>query len=241
MKQSIYYKRFLVFYLSLLSSSSMAMGIRTFVALPLEQGGVVYRVVDEENLNNNHNILTGEFAYGIAGNQTLLLGYPYRLSPSGANRSGDVSVLYRYTVWQEDFADGTYRFAPLVGGLIPTNGASDGGVQGGAVATFYQGRHELDVDGLWGQGFGQSPNVARYDIAYQYRLMPAQYPESGLTSQWNIDVEYNGRYKQGTHLIHQTTLGLQWVHPSWVLEGGVIQDINHPHDTQFIVSMRFHV
>jgi len=234
---------FLVLLLSMFARSISAMGIRSFVVLPLEQGGMVFRLQDLHTLNNNNNVAIGNFAYGITGKQTLLLGLPYRLSPNDANRSGDLSALYRYTAWQQDFADGTYRLGLLGGGLIPTNNDSDGGAQGGAVATFYQGRHELDVDGLWGQGFGQSPNQAQYDLAYQYRLIPAEYPESGLAAEWDLDVEYNGRWRrqQSQQLIHQATMGLQWIHPTWVLEAGVIQDINGPHDTQFIMSARIHV
>ena len=223
------------------SGNSFSMGIRSFVALPLEQGGMVFRLQNFGTFDGDKNTAIGNFAYGITGKQTLFFGMPYRLSPSGKNRSGDLSVLYRYTAWQKDFKDGTYRLGLLGGGLIPTTDASNGGAQGGAVATFYKGRHELDIDGLWGQGFGKSPNRAQYDVAYQYRLTPAEYPESGLSSEWDIDVEYNGRWQQNQTLIHQATLGLQWIHSTWVLEGGVIQDINGPHDTQFIISARIHV
>ena len=183
------------------------MGLRSFVALPLEQGGMIFRLQDLDTLNTNKNIAIADFAYGITGKQTLLFGIPYRLSPSGANRSGDLSLLYRYTAWQKDFAEGTYRLGLLGGGLIPTNNTSNGGAQGGAVATFYKGRHELDLDALWGQGFGTSPNQAQYDASYQYRLTPAEYPESGLSPEWDAVVEYNGRWKQTNHLIHQATLG----------------------------------
>jgi hypothetical protein len=162
-------------------------------------------------------------------------------SPSGSNRSGDISVLYRYTAWQKDFSEGTYRLGLLGGGLIPTNNASNGGAQGGAVATFYKGRHELDLDALWRQGFGKSPNRAQYDASYQFRLSPAEYPETGLTSQWNAVVEYNGRWQQTQQLIHQATLGLQWVHPSWVLEGGIVHDLNANHDNQLLLSVRYHL
>jgi len=216
------------------------MGLRSFVALPIEQGGMVLRLQDLDTLNGNKNQAIANFAYGITGNQTLLFDVPYRLSPSGKHRSGDLSVLYRYTAWQQDFQDGTNRLGLLGGGLIPTNSASNGGAQAGAVATFYRGRHEVDVDGLWGEGFRKSPNKARYDISYQFRLTPAEYPESGLHSQWNAVMEYNGRWQQGNHLIHQATVGLQWIHATWVLEGGVIQDMNSPHDTQLIASVRYH-
>lgn len=224
-----------------LSNSAFPMGLRSFVALPLEQGGMVFRLQDLATLNKNSNIAIANFAYGITGKQTLFFSFPYRISPGGKNRSGDVSVLYRYTAWQQDFKDGTYRLGLLGGGLIPTNKISNGGAQGGAVATFYKGRHELDLDALWGQGFGRSPNRAQYDVSYQFRISPAEYPESGLSSQWNVVVEYNGRWLQKKHLIHQATAGLQWIHATWVLEGGVIQDINGRHATQLIVSARIHV
>ncbi len=35
------------------STSIMAMGLRSFVALPLEQGGMVFRLQDLETLNSN--------------------------------------------------------------------------------------------------------------------------------------------------------------------------------------------
>lgn len=223
------------------STNALAMGLRSFVALPLEQGGMVFRLQDLETLNSSRNVAIANFAYGLTGKQTLLLGLPTRISPSGTHRTGDLSVLYRHTVWQQDHAEGTNRIGLLAGGLLPTNSASDGGVQAGAVETSYFGRHEIDVDALWSQGFGQSPNRALYDVSYQYRLVPAEYPETRLVSQWNGVIEYNGRWLQQNHLIHQSTIGLQWVHPSWVLEGGVIQDINSPHDTQLIISTRIHI
>jgi len=217
------------------------MGLRSFVALPLEQGGAVLRLQDIENLSNSGNIAIANLAYGITGNQSLLFGIPYRLSPGGANRSGDLSIVYRHIVWKEDFAEGTYRLGLLGGGLIPTNSMSNGGVQGGAVATFYKGRHELDLSGLFKQGFGKSLNRAQYDASYQFRLSPAQYPGSDLTSQWNTVVEYNGRWQQTQQLIHQATLGLQWVHPSWILEGGIIQEFNAKHNSQVLLSVRYHL
>lgn len=223
------------------SSSSMAMGLRSFVALPLEKSGIVLRAVDSASLDDNKNTLVAELAYGLSGTQTLLFGPPYRLSPGGKYRSGDLSVLYRHALWQRNFSSGTHRLAFLGGGLIPTNNTSDGGIQGGAVATFYRNRHELDVDGLWALGLGQSLNQALYDVSWQYRLLPLFYPSTGLGSQLDSVVEYNGRWQEGGHLLHQTTLGLQWVHPTWVLEGGFIKDINAPRDSQLLLSVRFHI
>jgi len=234
------WSRTLCILLILLCEKALGMGLRSFVALPLEQGGIILRLQDLENLSNNTNIAIANVAYGLTGKQTLLLGIPYRLSPSGSNRSGDLSVLYRHIVWQRDKPDGTNRMGLLVGGLIPTTRISNGGKQVGFVATFYQGRREVDFDGVWLQGFGKSPNRALYDISYQYRLTPAEYPEEGLSSQWNIVFEYNGRWLEKHNLLHQITMGLQWIHPTWVIEGGIIQTMNSARDTQIIISTRFH-
>jgi len=231
----------LSFLLIIFSTQGFTMGLRSFVALPLEQGGIVLRLQDLETLNDNKNVAIAEAAYGISGKQTLFFSLPYQFSPSSSDRLKDLSILYRHTVWQKDTAEGTSRLGLFGGGLIPMNSGSSGGVQAGAVSTFYRGRHELDIDALWAQGFSKSPNQARYDFSYQYRLSPAEYPDSGLISQWNGIVEYNGRWEEGNNLIHQATLGLQWVHATWVLEGGFIRDLNSPHDTQVLASFRYHL
>jgi len=54
-------------------------------------------------------------------------------------------------------------------------------------------------------------------------------------------MEYNGRYKEGNQLVHQATTGLQWVHPQWVLEGGISQNINASHDRLYLMSLRIHI
>jgi len=87
------------FIISIYSANLFAMGLRSFVALPLEQGGIVLRLQDIDNLNTDRNIAIANIALGITGKQALLFGIPYRLSPSGPNRSGDISFLYRYTAW----------------------------------------------------------------------------------------------------------------------------------------------
>ncbi len=230
-----------IFLLIVLFSDACAMGLRSFVALPIERGGMVFRFQGIFNVDNhNQNLFVTNFAYGLSGYQTLLLGFPYRFSADD-HQTGDFSALYRHTVWQDDHPTGSNRLALLGGILIPTNSISDGGIQGGAVATFYKGRQELDIDGLWQQGIGDSPNRAQYDISYQYRLYPAVYPEADLSAEWDGVIEYNGRWIQNNDLIHQATVGLQWIHAHWILEGGMIQDINASHDTRFIVSTRYHV
>lgn len=224
-----------------ISSSISAMGLRAFIALPLEREGMVFRFQGLLDPNKGIDVFATNFAYGISGKQTLFLEFPYRLSPAGSGRAGDLSALYRHIVWQQDMPGATNRLGLLGGVFIPTKSTSDGGAQVGAVATFYKRRHELDVDGLWGQGFGVSLNTVRYDISYQYRLIPSVYPETDLGAEWDAVVEYNGRWREDTHLIHQITIGLQWIHARWVLEGGASKDINSPQDVLYIISTRIHV
>jgi len=221
------------------------MGIRSFVALPLEEGGAVLRFVGVKNIDRDINIISTNVAYGLSGNQTLFFGLPYRVSSTGNNRRGDLSLLYRHTTWQVDTLEGTSRFALLGGAVLPTGserGGVDqaGAVQAGAVATFFRQRYEWDLDVLWQQGLDNRPNTGRYDIAWQYRLSPASYPEWGIVSEWDIDVELGGRWLEGSTLVHQATVGLQFINKRWVAEVAVIQELNRSENTRLLLSTRFH-
>ena len=46
--------------------------------------------------------------------------------------------------------------------------------------------------------------------------------------------------REGEAMVHQVTGGLQWIHRNWVLEGGVVQDLNGPEVTRTVVSVRLH-
>jgi len=227
-------------WLMMSSSGAWAMGLRSFVALPLEKGGIVLRLFDEHNLDRDVNVLTTNLAYGISGKQTLFLGLPYRLSPAGPDRLSDLNVLYRHIVWQVDDEIGTSRLGLLGGVVVPTDSDRDLRMQAGVVATFFRRRYEWDLDALWVQGTGNAPDAARYDISWQYRLTPATYPEWGAATEWDGVLELNGRWVEGNTLVHQFTSGLQWIHRRWVLEGGVVQDLNGPADTRLVLSMRIH-
>ncbi|MHB1142325.1 MAG: hypothetical protein ACYC1T_11300 [Sulfuricaulis sp.] len=217
-----------------------AMGLRSFVALPLEKGGTVLRLFAERNTDTDVDTLTTELAYGLSGTQTLFFGLPYRLSPAGSDRTGDLSALYRHIVWQVDTVDGTSRLGLLGGAVLPTESGRDGQLQAGAVATFFRRRYEWDLDLLYQKGLDQAPDSGRYDISWQYRLAPAVYPAWGIGSEWDGVLELNGRWTEGNETIHQVTAGLQWIHRRWVLEGGVVQDLNGPEDTRLVLSTRIH-
>lgn len=225
---------------TLFTLESGAMGIRSFVVLPLEQGGTVLRFLATRNIDKNIDALTTNVAYGLSGNQTLFMALPYRLSPAGDDRRGDLSLLYRHTTWQVDTLEGTSRLAFLGGAIVPTDSERDAAVQVGAVATFYRKRYEWDFDILWQQGLADRPNSGRYDIAWQYRLSPAQYPEWGIVSEWDIDIELGGRWLENNTMVHQATIGLQFINKRWVAEAAVIQDLNASEDTRILLSTRFH-
>lgn len=219
---------------------AQAMGLRAFVALPVDKGGSVARLRIERNLDSDSDLAVANIAYGISANQAILLGLPYRLSPAGAGRLGDLGLLYRHIIWQNDFANGTQRIGLLGGVVIPGDNGRDAALQAGLVSTWYRDRHEWDIDLLYRAGLDERPDSGRYDISWQYRLSPASYPDWGVAQEWNSVLELGGRWTQGNPALHQVTLGLQWIHPRWVLEGGIVRDINGPEDTRLLLSTRVH-
>jgi len=57
---------------------------------------------------------------------------------------------------------------------------------------------------------------------------------------WQSVIELGGRYAEGSEMVHQLTVGALWVHPSCVLETGIIQDLNGPNTTSFLLGIRKH-
>lgn len=217
-----------------------AMGLRSFVALPVDKGGSVLRFLTDYNYDTNTNVLMTSVAYGISGTQTLLFGLPYRLSPSGQNRLSDVSALYRHTLWQNDTAVGTNRFSFLGGFIIPTDSNLKGMSQAGFVFTHFKDRHEIDIDALYQKGFDNRIDSGRYDISWQYRVNPTVLPDWGIEDEIYSVLEINGRWKQGNSTSQQITAGVTWVKPKWVIEAGIVKELNNQEDTHLIFSTRFH-
>jgi hypothetical protein len=222
------------------ANSSYSMGLRSFVALPVEKEGGVVRLSIEHAEEADTDILTTSAAYGFSAKQTLLLGLPYRLSPAGDNRQGDVSALYRHIVWQEDSPSGTDRLGFLGGAIIPTKNDRDAAIQAGFVFTHFKNRNEIDIDALYQEGMGNRDNSGRYDISWQYRLSPVERIDWGIEREVNSVLELNGRWNQGNNITHQLTAGLQWIHQKIVIEGGIVKDLNSANETRYISSTRFH-
>ncbi len=226
--------------LLLFSVPAWSMGLRSFVALPVEKGGAVARIQIERAEDADRDILIGNAAWGLSARQTLLFGVPYRLSPAGDKRLGDVSMLFRQMLTQKDQHAGTRRLGLLGGAIAPTDSDRDAAIQGGAVYTAFWRRHEIDIDALYQAGLGKRGDSGRYDLSWQYRLTPAERPVWGIPSEINSVLEWNGRWQKGNDTTRQITAGLQWVHAGWVLEGGVAQDLNNARETRLLISTRFH-
>lgn len=217
------------------------MGLRSFVALPINKGGVVTRLVLDEVPTTNDDRLTANLAYGVDGIQTVFLTLPYRLSSGSTNRLGDVELLYRYNFWQDIDSIDSSRVGILIGGVIPTDHDRDPRASVGLVATRIDDRHEWDADVLWQQGIDDALDTIRYDLSWQYRIYPYEYPDWGLSSVVNTVIEFAGRGVEGETVVQQLTAGFQWiVTPRWVLEGGFTQDLNGPHNSSYTISTRFH-
>lgn len=216
------------------------MGLRSFVALPVEKGGAVVRFVYQHSNDVDIDVLSANVAYGLSANQTLLLGLPYRLSPGGTDQQGDLSILYRHILWQQDRQSGTSRLGLLGGAIIPTEIGRDEAFQAGFVFTHFQDRNEFDVDALYQAGFEDRPVSGRYDVSWQYRLSPTNRPDWGMPPELCGVLELNGRWQENDGILHQITAGLQRVYPQWVIEGGIVQDLDGKKDRHYLLSTRFH-
>lgn len=220
------------------TGNATSMGLRSLVALPVEKGGGVIRfsLVHSKEADS----LISSVAYGLSNKQTLLFGLPYRLSPSGNNRQGDLSFLYRHISYQKDTSSGTDRLGLLAGAVVSTKSETDPAVQAGFVFTHFKNRNEIDIDAVYQVGLQNRLDSGRYDISWQYRLSPQKRPDWGIVKELNSVVELNGRWTEGNEITHQITLGLQRVDKKWVIDGGITKDINNKRDVSFLMSTRFH-
>jgi len=200
------------------TNNAYSMGLRSFVALPVEKEGAVIRLALEHAKDSDTDTLITSMAYGLSAKQTLLFGLPYRLSPAGNNRQGDISALYRHITWQQDSQSGTNRLGLLGGVIVPTEEDRDAAVQAGFVFTHVKNRHEIDIDALYQLGIEDRTDSGRYDISWQYRLSPSEYPDWGIGQELNSVLELNGRWAEGNNVTHQLTAGLQWIHQKLVID-----------------------
>jgi len=222
------------------SQPANGMGLRSFVALPVDVNGKVVRFSYEHLFDSESNTFITSGAYGLASDKATFLGIPYKFSSNGKDSFGDLSALYRHTVLQDDFFSGTSRLGLLAGAIVPTDNDREPAIQAGFVYTYFKNRYEVDIDALYQAGVDNRPDSGRYDISMQYRLSPSIYSEWGMDSELNVVSELNGRWKEDEEVFHQVTIGLQLIRPTWVIEGGIIKGISNNYDTSVMLSARFH-
>lgn len=217
------------------ANSVSAMALRAFVAMPIEPGGSMLRLMAVQNTaNNNLTLMTG-FAYGISGKQTIFVSVPYL---SSMNKFGNLSVLFRHITVQKFSKGKSWRAGYLAGVEAATNGSGGLSAQIGPVTTWSQGRHEVDADLLWIDGLGAVNSKARYDLSWQYRVYPSKRPAWGGGAEWFTVSELGGRWTQGGNLVHQATLGLQRIAVRWIIEAGVIHNLTGSAQTSVLISTR---
>lgn len=183
-------------------------------ALPVAQGDFVLReqaidlLIDRDPSPANQHIrvlgAVSVLAYGVTGDFTLFGMLPYLdkrldLTQAGqrmsldASNFGDLTVLGRYTVFQQNAPGQSFRVAPFVGIKAPTGQDDAANAQGrlpmplqpgsgswdplaGVVATYQTLDYEFDVAATYKRNntandfkFG---DTAELDASWQYRLWP---------------------------------------------------------------------
>ncbi len=179
------------------------------------------------------------YVYGLKENLALFATLPVlyqELTEQTATgedkifRSGfaDMTFLAKYRIYQKDEFLKTTRIA-LIGGLETPTGKDRFSSDSfdpifGGVYTHQTDQGEFDADLIykWNTGSGtQSFDTLRYDLAYQHRVWPLQYPEKGVPALFNIVAEVNGLYTtQGSNMVFLSP-GVQFVTKRWILESSI--------------------
>lgn len=274
---------FLVVALSSFSGARVlrAAGINTNVALPVRQGGFVYRTQlrflsvsdDPSQLNRDIKayVVSNVLVYGATSQTTLFGILPYIFESverdSGgvreddrSNGFGDLTFLLRQTVYARDAVQRTSRLG-LIGGLEIPVGSEDFSSHStdfllGGVYTLQTGRHEFDSNLLYKVNTEARDldlgEELQYDLAYELRLFPWQWPERGTPSQLFAVIEVNGRSIErarsngmelddsGGTLVFLSP-GIQWVTQRVIYESSlqlpVIQNLNGSQvETDFVAT-----
>ena len=258
-----------------------AAGINTNVALPVREGGFVYRTQvrfisasdDPSPMNRDIEayVVPNVLVYGATSQTTLFGILPYIFKSverdSGGLREedrtngfGDLTFLLRQTVYARDAVQRTSRLG-LIGGLEIPVGSEDFSSHStdfvlGGVYTLQTGRHEFDADLLYKVNTEARDldlgEELQYDLAYELRLFPWQWPERGTPSQLYAVIEANGRSierarSNGMELddtggtVVFLSPGIQWVTQRVIYEASlqvpVIQNLNGSQvETDFVAT-----
>ncbi len=258
-----------------------AAGINTHVALPVREGGYVYRTQlrflsasdDPTPLDRDIDLyaIPNVLVYGATARTTIFGIFPY-LSRSvdftaaglpqsdDVNGFGDLRFLVRQTVYAKDALQRTSRLGLLAGLEIPSGkeefSSHSTDYQLGAVYTLQDGRHELDADLIYKintEGRGRElGDELQYNLAYEVRVSPWEWPERGTPSQIYLVIEANGKTSLETRsggaklgdtggTIVFLSPGIQFVTRRVIYEGSiqipVVQNLNGGQvETDFVAA-----
>lgn len=252
-----------------LATSARGQGINTNVALAVSEGEGIWRsqlrwiraTDDPSPLDREADRLVAPqtLVYGVTPKLTAFATLPilaHREIQAGGRTVledeaiGDLTLLGRYTFYQDDYAPLSTRRVAFLGGVKLPTGADRFGTPSfdplfGLVATGATNRHEVDADLLFTatterQGV-ETGDRLRYDVAYRYRLWPDRF--RGRLVQLNGLVELNGTWTSVTEEDGRTlgdtggnvlfvSPGLQLITSRFVLEASLqlplLQDLRGP-------------
>lgn len=204
-------------------------------------------------------ILLNQIAWGVSNKFSLQFDLPVvyadlDLSGPGDENDfglGDMTLLAKYRIFQDDPAPTDTTRVSLIGGLqIPgnvdlemdsSNDAWDPII--GAVFSTVQGRHGFNADALWefytGDEDDQSDSL-RYDASYLYRLSPETYTADTTDALYAV-AELNGFY--GTNGDNEIYLspGIMYESRKFTLDATVMipvhQDVDHRGESEFLIGI----
>lgn len=247
-----------------------AAGINTNVALPVREGGFVYRTqvrflratVDPSSLDRDITAyaISNILVYGATERTTLFGIVPYVVQSLDLTSDGtrqeenvqgfaDLTFLLRQQIYARDAVQRTERLG-LLGGLEVPTGKDEFSSHStdfllGGVYTLQSGRHELDADLIFKvntEARDVDPGEElQYDVAYQLRVRPWQWPERGTPSQIYAVIEANAisaekaisdgsRFDDTGGTVVLLSPGIQWVTPRVIYEVSlqfpVIENLN---------------
>ena len=152
-----------------------------------------------------------EINYGVLGNLALTLNVPlvynhYDDAGAGGETGdssfgfGDLQLLAKWRVWQNDTGPTDTRRLSVIGGLQIPGGtemfwdSSDDAWNPmlGAVFSIVEGRQGGNVSAIYELDTGTGHDTFRYDLSYLYRLAPSQFDVASSHGAWYAIAELKG-------------------------------------------------
>lgn len=200
---------------------AQAFPINSDVAIQPAEGQFIYRTqirrrdfdVDFMDTDVETYFWSHVFVYGWTSRLSTVVGVPlvYRdldnaLMDEQDYGVGDIKALLRYQLWKKLGYLESQTWTVMGGVEIPTyddpfsSRSWDPIV--GTVYSWHKNRHGFDADLVYqfntenDRDF-EAGDVLRYDLAYQYRLWPAQYADVSASEPWSLTglLELNGEYQ----------------------------------------------